>query len=767
MKWSGNMLLKKLFRTAWKYKAQFLSMILMIAIGVAVFVGFNVEWYSLQEDVTNYFDDTGFADYRLMSDEGFSKEDLEKIQALDGVDAATRYFSINVDYLDGSDEEKKLGLSVVDCYGNGNLSFYKVEGIDYDESVKGGWISDSFAEENNLRLGDVVKLSALNQEVEIEIVGLIKSSEYTICVADDNQIMPDYNTYGYIYISPQYLKEIAGVELYNQINVVSDINKEDMVEKVDAVLGRTTMVTDKDENISYSESHGEMQEGKTMASLMPVLFVAIAVLTMITTMGRLTANEKVQIGTLKALGYRDKKILWHYTSYGFFIGIIGILLGILLGYGIGAFMINPNGIMATYIDLPSWPLKAPWYTWPVLVMVLIVLTFISYLSVKKMLAGTAAQALRPLAPKKIKESRFEKSKLFHKLGFTNRWNFRDVTRHKTRSAMTLLGVMGCTILIIASLGVNDTIKKFTSMMYDDICNYNTKISLSDEATNEDAYSLADKYDGDLLAGYNVKIDGEPISLEVYDIKNNKMRFVDEDNDIIELGNDGVYICMRLSEDYEIGSTIRFSPYGSNDEYEATVAGYIRSMSAKNVCMTKTYAENNKIPCKFNAIYTDAEAKDIDKNVLISGTQTKKTIVKAMDTFTGMMNQMILLLICAALGLGAVVLYNLGVMSYTERYRELATLKVVGFKDKKISGILISQNNWLAIIGIIAGLPIGVLILNILIVLLAGSYEMDTYVSIWSYLITIMLTFGVSMLISFFVAKKNKKIDMVEALKGAE
>lgn len=121
----------------------------------------------------------------------------------------------------------------------------------------------------------------------------------------------------------------------------------------------------------------------------------------------------------------------------------------------------------------------------------------------------------------------------------------------------------------------------------------------------------------------------------------------------------------------------------------------------------------------------------------------------------------------AILLGVVVLYNLGIMSYTERYREMATLKVVGFKDKKIGRLLIDQNMWLSLIGVVIGIPLGILTLDYLLKALAGEYEMSLTVSAVTYIISVMLTFAMSLPVSLMVARKNKKIDMVEALKGAE
>ena len=129
--------------------------------------------------------------------------------------------------------------------------------------------------------------------------------------------------------------------------------------------------------------------------------------------------------------------------------------------------------------------------------------------------------------------------------------------------------------------------------------------------------------------------------------------------------------------------------------------------------------------------------------------------------------MVVILVIAAVVLGIVVLYNLGVMSYVERTRELSTLKVVGFRNKRIGHILISQNIWLTVLGILIGLPAGVGVLNLLIATLAGEYELQATLGVLTYSVSILLTFGVSLIVGVFVARKNKKIDLVEALKGAE
>ncbi len=756
------MLIRKLFRTAWKYKAQFISMIIMIAIGVGVFLGFNIEWNSIEADTDAFFEETNYADFRLYSETGFSEEDIRALAGIKGVDAATRYFSVNVGL---KDTKKTIVINVSEDY---NVSTMLVmRGAAYDEESDGIWLSDKFAVANDIVIGDTISVTYMGVDISGEVVGLAKSGEMMICVADENQLMPDYETVGFAYITPKKLENALGFAFYPQINVISDMEKAELEEAVKDALGRSILVVSKDEHMSYAGAVSEAEEGKTMGSILPVLFLAIAILTMITTMHRIAANEKVQIGTLKALGFRDRRILRHYTSYGLMIGIIGTGLGVALGYGVASLIISPNGMMATYFDIPDWSLIMPGFCIPVLVLTVLLLTVISYFSVKKMLKGTAADALRPYAPKAMKKSFIEKLAFWEKMPFGTKWNVRDILRHKSRSAMTLVGVVGCMLLLVGGLGMKDTMGSFFGLLDEGISNYVTRINLVETADNEASRKLAKDVDGDWVASSGISYEGRTITLEVYHADNNKMRFVDEDNEFIELGNEGVYLCLRLKDTAKIGDMIEFSPYGSEESYTVKVAGYFRSLMTECIVMTDDYADSTNIPYQIGAIFTDEVAEDIEDSAIISGKQDKATIMDTYDSFMDIMNIMVMIFVVGAIVLGVVVLYNLGVMSYVERYRELATLKVLGFNDKKIARLLISQNIWLTIIGVMIGLPGGVGVLYVLITSLVSEYELCLTLGIFTYSVSILVTFGVSTLVGLMVARKNRYIDMVEALKGAE
>ena len=758
------MLLKKLWRTMLLYKGQFISMIVMTALGVGIFVGFNMEWVSIEENMYSFFGDTGYADYRLYSEDGFSEEDFQKIAESEGVEKASRYNSVNME-IKGKGDSAAVAVTT-----NPEVSgFVLISGEKYNgKSPDGVWLSDKYAEANDVKTGDKITFLYKNSEIKGIVRGLIKSGEFMICVRDESQLMPDYTSHGFAYISPVMYEKYVTSKQYTQINVISDMTKKKFTETADKALGRNYIVISKGDTLSYSSAKGEAEEGKTMGSVLPALFLIIAMLTMVTTMHRLTVKEKIQIGTLKALGFKNRRITLHYTSYAMAVGVLGCAAGSVLGYGIAYYIMNPNGAMGTYLDLPSWNLRMPLFCTAAVFGIIFILSFIGFLSVKKMLRGTAAEVLRPYVPKRVKPLLIERTEWFKKRSFGTRWNMRDIMRHKSRSAMTLIGITGCMVLIVGSLGMSDTMDAFLDMYYGGASNYSSRIYLAEEADINDRIKILKKYGGDWSFSYAVQIEDKSVTLDIYSVTHCKVRFPDMDRNYTEINGKGAYICTRLAKQFGLseGDTFRISPYGTDDIYTMRVEKVICSVS-ENIVISTRYANKMRLPYTIGSIYTDADKSEILPSDAIKNVQSKQMIADSFETFTSIMNTMVFVLILGAAVLGTVVLYNLGIMSYTERYREMATLKVVGFKDGKIGRLLISQNLWLSILGVITGLPAGIGVLAYLLNALAGEYEMKLSVSGGTVFMGIFLTCGISLAVSAAVARKNKNIDMVESLKSSE
>ncbi len=786
-------LFKKLLRTAWHYKSQFISMILMVAIAIGIFLGFNMEWKSIEVSTNRFFDLTGYADYRIYntsSDKplGFTADDLAYIKTIDGIDSATRYFG-GVTVIDSnakydSENNASLDLCVIEDYGN-PTKFVIMDGEEYSSTSDGFYVSDKYANHYNYKVGDEITIKYGSYSLTREIKALIKSGEHMICVNEDNQqMMPDFSVYAYIYTTPSVLKSMLGADIYPMIMVQTDRTDTNKLQsEIKSGIGDTFTLVSKEDDVSYKESRGEMEEGVTMGNFLPVIFLAIAILTMITTMQRITVNEKTQIGTLKALGFKNRRILAHYTSYGLFIGIVGSIIGVLLGFGVCYIIMNPNTFMGTYFDMDLWPIGIPLFTIFVIIGIILLLALITYLSVRKMLKGSAAESLRPYVPKKHKALFVEKLKKFEKLSFSTKWNLRDIFRNKMRSLMTVVGVAGATLLLIAAFAFKGTFDDYLNTLENVTMKYETSITLKTGTTNEEALDLAKTLKGDYMAGsiININNSDEYLYFQIINNDNNLYGIVDSKGKEIDVNNNGVYISKRVQKEDKINIgdiiTIKSTINNKNYFYDAKVEGVITSFATKSILATNSFVDNNLkentskevYSYTISTIYSKMTKTEIDNlnNNIIQTMSTRTELIKTYETFMELMNTFIIILVVAAILLAIVVLYNLGVMSYFERYRQLATLKVVGFKDKTIGKILINQNIWLTLFGIIIGIPLGIACLYILVNLLTADYELNIVIGPVAWILTILLVFLTSLLVSLLVARKNKKIDMVEALKGVD
>ncbi len=751
------MLKRKIIRTLLNYKAQMISMLLMIILGVGIFLGCNIEWYSIKTNRTNYYEDTGYPEYRIYKD-SFSLDELQYVKDFSDVKYATRALTT----LGSLNNNTYLMLNVLeDCQ---NIKPLYIDGEVYSNEADGIYLSDLYAKENNIKLNDYLDIEAEGFKIHEPVKGLIKSSEYLICLKDSSQLLPNYKEYAYCYLSPKMITKYLGQAFYNTVYASSKLSTSDFEAKALNALGASITVLSYQDETGYSGSNGEIEEGKTMALLIPTAFILIAVLTMVTTMARISTNERIQMGVLKSLGFKRKKIARHYSLYGLIIGIIGTLIGCVLAYGIAYYIINPKGPMSTYLDFPSWHLYMPWYGVLIVILLPITLGIISYLIVNSELKGTACETLKPKREKAVKASYIEKTKFFSKASFQTKWNIRDMLRHKARTIMSIIGVLFSTVLIFACMGMRDTVIDFKNTLYNENYNFENKLTLNSQISNTKALDLASKYEADYEANVTIKFNNKTVVLSIINNSRNLLGIVDEKENRLELKDGGVYVCRRIKDGgYKINKEIDFNLYGSKEIISSKVIGVCLSMT-EGIYMTENTANELGISYKIQTLYTNLNVM-VDSNV--SSITTKTELLSAFNTMMQMMDSMIWILILASAILAVVVLYNLASLGYIEKIREMSTLKVIGFTNKKIAKILVVGTIWITVMGLIIGLPLGAYLLDILLRALAGEYEMNMAFGYLSYIVGIVVPFLVSLVTIYLISKKTKKLDMVSALKERE
>ncbi len=762
------MLLRKMLRDMKSNKTQFISIFLMAILGVLIYSGMNAEWYGMKKEVDQYYDKTNLPDIWIMS-QNFTSEDSDKVSNISGISEAVRRLTFDVTLNMKSDPT--LRVNIIE---KNSLSAPKVvDGEDFDISKDGLWLDESFAKARGLKKGDKIKLEFNGLKVEKDILGLIIHPEYVHNVKDDSVLVPNHESFGFAFLPDKALPK--GVKLpYNQLLIKSNGELADdalMSELEEKLSDRYHVIINRDSHPSVAVFESEIAQNKAMGGVFPIVFFLIAALTMLTTMTRMTSNQRTQIGTLKALGFSQRKILLHYLSYGVWIGLIGGIIGLF----IGPLLIPPIlfTMQKTIYTLPNWSVAISPSSLLAVGIAVLCCSVSSYFACNQQLKEVPAATLRPKAPKVGRHTSFEKSKLWHRFGFSVQWNLRDIMRSKIRSIMAVVGVMGCSALLIFGLGLRDTVNGVSEWMYQDLNVYKSKVNLDEYVKKDDLVNLQKTYTGQWIQESKVQIKygdkKENGALTVLD-EGNEINFEDKGRQKISLPDEGIGISFKVAEilKADIGDTIEWRIYGDKGWQKTVIKAIYRTPMGQGIAISETaYSKLGKTFSPTALLSSDESINAKEKLVGVNSIQDKTQLIESFDGMLESMKMIIVILIVAAFVLGSVVLYNLGALSFTERNRELATLKVLGFFSKQIRSLLLMQNVWLTVVGIIGGLPIGYILLKFMLSTMSESTDMVAEISIVSFAVSIIATFLLSVMVNLLLSKKIKSIDMVSSLKSVE
>ena len=759
---------KKRLRDIGQNKMQFFNIFIMVFLGVFVFAGIHAYMDGMEKSADNYYKSNNFQDIWL-SGENFSNEDLEKVKNTENVKDAEKMLTINTEL----ENKKDVTLDTNFIESNNISKMYIVDGEEFSKDKKGVWFDNYLAKNLDLKVGDEITVTYQNMKITEKIVGLVNTPDHVYFIKDDTEIFPTHKNYGYMYLSINELPQ-GMPKIFNQIIV--DVDNTDKTQETKADLENNIKsaiaVTDRESSVSYKGYNSEIEEGTTYSGVFTFLFLFIAVLSVTTTMNRFVKKQRTQIGTLKALGFKNRKIINHYVGYGFIISLIASLAGLFVGkYALGTFFLNTE---MSYFEVPVYNTVLIPIVYILAIIVVILITFVTYLSCRSILKEPAVEALRLEIPK-VKNTKFDLTTkgIFKKASISTRWNLRDVGRNKGRSLMAIVGITGCTMLMLCAFGMMDTMKSYLSWEFDKISNFEYKLSLSNNYTDEQFTNITEKYGNQTSESYGIEIKNgdkkETNTLTVNDAPD-KLKYTNHNKEYIDLQDDGVYITEKLSEKYDlkVGDEITWHIFGDDNWYTCKIAGLNRDPQNQQLNMTRKYFESLGFTYKADVVYTD---EDLSNTKTIDGVDTIQSIAilkQGMESMLKTVQMMIVLLIVVSAILGFVIIYNLGILSFTEKQYQFATLKVLGFKDKQIKNIFVKQNLWLTIVGIIFGLPLGFLMLDYIFKSALGdNYDFNAYINLISYLYATVGSLVVSVVVNKVLSRKVKKIDMVTSLKGNE
>lgn len=760
------MLIKKMFRDIKKNISQFITIFLMLVIGIMAYSGIKAYMDGMSETANKFYTENNLQDLNVIGS-NFTIDDLNEIKNIDNVIDAERKLVI-----DGTtDNDKILKMSFIES--NNISKFYVIDGTSFDYDKSGVWLDNFYASENNIKVGDYILVKYGELEFKEKVLGLINVPDHIYDVRDDSELFPNKKEFGFAYLSSKELpKEYL---TFNNIMVkVNDKNNVSSVkEKIDSSVNSALMVINIEDTSSYSTYQGEIDEGKTYVGVFSGLFLFIAMLCTVTTMKRIVEKQRIQIGTLKALGFSNKRITLHYISYGLWISLASSIIGLILGYYfIGNVFIS---LEMSFFEVPNGRPIMNSNSYIVALLSIVVTMLITYFTAKNILKENPAETLRNKMPKvKSRSINVTNKGIFKKFGFSTKWNIRDMIRNKARTIMGIAGISSSCILIVCALGMHDSMNYFIDLQFDKLYNFDYKLNLNNNLSDSDLLDLENKYGHKSSKSYAIEIDNngkiESNNLFITDARG-YVRFVDNKDNYIDIDNDdGVYVTYKLASNngYKIGDIIKFRIYGSDKFYESKIVGFNKDPQNQNVTASKKYLESLNIKYVPDSIYTNYDLSEKSDISNITTIQNIDSLKEGMNNMLSMMKTMLTLIIGIAVILGAVIIYNLNVLSFFEKQYQFATLKVLGFENNIIKKIFIKQNSFISIISIILGLPLGYCLTKwIFKMAIDEHYDFSAHITIKTYIIAILGTYIISYVVSNIVAKKIKNINMVTSLKGNE
>ena len=730
----------------------------MAFLGIFAFCGVCSEYYGLEQTSSDFYSETNLAD-------GWIYNTTITDDALDEINNFT------------TNSEKQLVMQSVANFSNdpditlhfvedNEISkFYLSQGQDFNLSDDSGvWLDKRFADAQNLSVGDNISFEFNGISIEKEIKGIGYSPEY-VYEASPTSIIPDFKDMGFAYIS--YKAFPSDNIQYNVLLVKFNQSPDDFKKSLDDSADYLSF-TKQSDHVSVSQFNEEMAQHKMIGNVFPIVFILVTFLTLLTTMTRIIAHQRTQIGVLKAVGYKNRTIILHFMSYGFWMVLAGAILGLVLGPAIIPNLFYPT--MSYRYSLPEWnPGFDNSFIVAAVIMVVSSLA-VSYFAARNISKENPANAMRPKAPNVSSSGFLENSSLWNKLNFNLRWNYRDAKRNKFSALMAIVGVMGCVALLVSAFGMNDSMDNLKTWEYDDISHFESKLIINNGASLSDIDDVRKDVNGHTIMeqAIEIKAQGNEKTASLLILNDtNLISQTDKNKNPLSLSNTDISLSAKMAESLNVGvgDTIKWHVIGSDDWVECKITNIHGEPLSQGIILSSDKLDELGLNFTPTSIIT---SQNVDKEYdSIKSVTTLSEMKENWDEMSGSIMMMVSILIFFAVLLAIVVLYNLGILSFTEIEREIATLKVLGFKTGDLRKLLLTQNIIFTAIGFILGIPLGFYLMTLMMDAAGESLYYIPSLTLGNIILSGVITFAVSIVVNLLFSSKIKNLNMVEALKDVE
>ena len=766
-----NTLRKKLYRDMSRAAMQFLSIIALCALGTFAFAALDGTARMTRTTLDTYYEENNLADFWVTLPAGVDRTSLDKVSGVDGIAAVRARASADLETtLEG---DASVSVTAYDGEMDINAPLLR-EGELLDIADKRGClVEERFAQAHGLSLGDRITVKLSGQEYTFLIRGIAVSPEY-IVVSDG--IVADPNAYGYILINSCAMRELPLTQIVAMLEEGAD---SDTVRAAIEEALPDALVVDRTSHSSTARANNDAQMFENMTLIFPILAYAVAALIVMTTLSRMIDNQRLQMGTLSALGFSARQIKNHYLSYAIAPSLIGAVLGTLIGHYTLPFflwdaLIGQNEMpyqLVPPISVPAWIMTA---------LSVIMSVCIMLFSYHKAAQETTAALLRPKPPKDGKRILLERMTfLWSRFSFNAKMITRNLMRNKLRTLMSLVGLLCCNMLIITSLGLQDSVTAMSVNYYTGTLSYDVRANLKGEVGTAESYERrleADTVECVMEQSISLRADGGTRTVMMTVLEDDQtLQHLGEHETFVSIQPGTAAVTYKLTKTLGIslGDTIRLYLPGDDEPLTMVVGQIVSNNVSQGVYLNRsTWEAQRKGDLTPTAIQLLGPGEsclslleDMDEVDSIDyPAEQIQDMLWMLDTLSSVFT----LLTGIALALAFVICYNMGLMNFVERTREYATLKVLGYHQKEIRKLILRENNIISTLGVLLGVAPGILLTDV--ILHSCEPESGFYPgapTLQSVLIACAITFCFSYLLQLLLTRKVKKIDMVEALKSVE
>ncbi len=821
-----------------KTRGRYLSIFSICALGVAFFVGIRATSPDMKDTGDALFQAGNLSDITVMSTSGLTSADIEALRDIEGVEAVrpSLFVDAMMDTTSGAEanirvysmpikEKPKYGtlLDMFPSYDIDESPAYEMNILDVDDgrlpfNDTELALDANLARKIGVAVGDRVVLETASGSASLRVVGLVNSPLYISVMDRGMSTIGNGSSEGFAYASGNAVGKL-GTKLpimgllstvYTRADIV--ISAKEGVssfsarydELVDTVCARikdyadsgsgTWYVQTRSSNPGYADYSSNTERIGAVGDVFPIIFFVVAALVCLTSMTRMVEEQRIEMGTLKALGYGSGTIIAKYMLYAMSACVLGGLFGSLVG-----FQLFPEVILSAYSIMYSLPFLLTPFRMDIAstaIFAMLACTGVATLSASwAALSETPATLMRPKAPKAGKRVLLERiTFLWKRFGFTTKVTIRNLFRYKKRFLMSVIGIAGSCALLVTGFGIRYSIFSILEVQFEQLWHMDLQAYAYDSMPLEDFHTLladngATEYIENaafcLDSSSEVGADGnKESSIHVLGVESAQalsgMISLTNNGQEVPLTDEGVLVTQKLANrlSLEAGDTIEI--YNGSKVYEATVTGITDNYVYHYVYMTAAYYETlYEKPMQYNEFLANCiegvdEAK-IDEITTMLLADQRMYAVTSMESISGMvadslgiLDYIVIVLIAGSALLTFVVMLNLTNINIGERMRELATLRVLGFYDKEMYDYIFRENNVLAAIGAAVGLLFGTTMHAFVILTCEVDYVMFVReAGVTSYIYAFVMTFVFSLMVNLMMRRKVRAIDMVQSLKSAE